>query len=354
MRTIGETPKYSRTKVNWAGKILIQGFPELNEEEFELALAIISNWKNSHYSPLQTFKNTLRKYSNEIQSSPRPLIAYRVKRLSSIEKKLKTESMKTMKLCQMHDIGGCRVVLKDVEQVFRLQSKYNKSKMKHELKQTRDYIHSPRPSGYRSLHLIYRYKNNRKRQHDGLLIEIQIRSNLQHLWATAVETVDTMTSYALKSSVGPENWLRFFKLMGTAIAQVEGTPAVPDTPTEEKALISELQNLAKRLDVERTLESYAAGSSFVSNFKGRQDYRYYLFELNFQKKVITISGFSPKELDTAMKTYNEKEKRLLARQNDIVLVSVDRIKDLKKAYPNYYLDTKKFIEFMNKTIYPKT
>ena len=42
--------------------------------------------------------------------------------------------------------------------------------------------------------------------------------------ATAVETVSTLRQQALKSSLGDPDWLRFFTLMGTAIAIREHAP----------------------------------------------------------------------------------------------------------------------------------
>src|ERR1019366_9744121 len=93
-----------------------------------------------------------------------------------------------------------------------------------------DYVDHPKASGYRSYHLIYRYFSDKKATHNGLKIEVQIRSQLQHAWATAVETVGTFIQQALKSSQGEEDWLRFFALMGSAIAYREHGELVPDTP----------------------------------------------------------------------------------------------------------------------------
>ncbi len=45
-----------------------------------------------------------------------------------------------------------------------------------------------------------------------LLIELQLRTRLQHEWATAVETMGTFLQSSLKSSQGPEEWLDFFSL----------------------------------------------------------------------------------------------------------------------------------------------
>jgi hypothetical protein len=65
-------------------------------------------------------------------------------------------------------------------------------------------------------------------RYDGQRIEIQIRSKLQHLWATAVETAQIFTGQALKSKVknASADWLRFFALTSSAFALREETPTV--------------------------------------------------------------------------------------------------------------------------------
>jgi hypothetical protein len=48
---------------------------------------------------------------------------------------------------------------------------------------------------------------------------------LQHLWATAVETVDFFNQDSLKSSAGSEDWSCFFQLVGASFACFEDSPA---------------------------------------------------------------------------------------------------------------------------------
>ncbi|MBK9182561.1 MAG: hypothetical protein IPM83_05460 [Ignavibacteria bacterium] len=52
---------------------------------------------------------------------------------------------------------------------------------------------------------------------------MQIRTQLMHAWATAVETVGTFTGNSLKSGEGPSQDLDFFKIAGDAIASLEST-----------------------------------------------------------------------------------------------------------------------------------
>ena len=105
-----------------------------------------------------------------------------------------------MQLTTMQDIGGVRAILSKVSDVYNLAGEYKtKSRFAHELINEYDYVQHPRDSdGYRSLHLIYKYRNSQHPGFDGLRLELQIRTKLQHTWATAVETMDTLLESVLK------------------------------------------------------------------------------------------------------------------------------------------------------------
>ena len=103
---------------------------------------------------------------------------------------------------------------------------------------------------------MYAYNSERTTRWQGLNIEVQIRSELQHQWATAVETVGAFTGNDLKSNVGDPTWLRFFALMSTAIAQREGTPEVPETPTNPRELVEEIEECDRILGVSGRLAAF--------------------------------------------------------------------------------------------------
>jgi len=210
------TPLYSRKRVDQAGVVYID--PASSQQDRELALAVITNWRSSHSFPLNTLQVGLRRRAAE--HDPDPTVAQRIKRLPSIRHKL--ERFHGMQLSRVQDIGGCRAVLSSVESVDAVVGAHKRSRMKHTLARETDYIRKPQDSGYRGVHLIYRYHSDKTTAHNGLKIEVQLRSRLQHAWATAVETVGTFTQQALKSRQGEEAWLRFFALMSSAIALREG------------------------------------------------------------------------------------------------------------------------------------
>ena len=186
------------------------------------ALQTLNNWRSCHAYPINTFNATLRNKVSVV--SPTAIVAQRLKRAPSIVSKL--QRFHAMKLSTMQDIGGLRGVVKTNKQVYRLLQNYLSSRFDHELVVARDYIKNPKTSGYRSVHLVYKYRNKREPHYDGLQIELQIRNRVQHAWATAVETMGTFLDHSLKSSEGPSEWLNFFSLSGSAFAHLEGTTPV--------------------------------------------------------------------------------------------------------------------------------
>ena len=336
-------PQYSRSKVDKAGDILISDLRSPNDEEW--ALEVINNWRASHSFPLNTFQMFLRGRAR--QTDPSALIAQRVKRLSSIEYKLRVQP--GMRLSRMQDIGGCRAVVADVPAVRELRELYRASHLKHRLVKEDDYITEPKASGYRSIHRVYRYASDRSSTYNGLQIEVQMRSQLQHAWATAVETVGTFVQQSLKASQGSDDWLRFFTIMGSAVARLENTPLVPDTPTSRSRLVSDLKDYTACLDVERKLSAYSATIRTLENPEVRGAH-YFLMELRPSEGTVTVNAFTRNELPAATVRYLEVERELSGPGSEAVLVSVESLGLLRRAYPNYFLDTGVFLESVLRAI----
>lgn len=331
-------PAFRRPDVDRAGKLLIKTGATV--EERDRALEIVNNWRAAHSYPMNIFQTTLRRKARLVD--PKPTVAQRLKRLSSIESKLQRLSTR---LSQMQDLGGCRAVVRSVADVYRLCEIYATSDIKHRLAGLKDYILEPKASGYRGIHLVYGYHSDRTPDFEDLLVEVQLRSRLQHAWATAVETVGTFLQQALKSSEGEEEWLRFFALAGSAFAQREGTSLVPDTPRTKTALLADLRVMTRELDVQRKLDAY--GRALRSVEKNETKAKYFLLALFPAVGALTVTGFGSGEIDRANEMYLEAEKHLETNPSDgaqVVLVSAESIESLRRAYPNYFLDTRTFIE----------
>ena len=61
---------------------------------------------------------------------------------------------------------------------------------------------------------------------------------------------------------------------------------------------------------------------------------------------INVLGYRRTELERATREYVDAEKSLTG-SSDAVLVSVESMASLRRAYPNYFLDTNRFVEAVN-------
>jgi hypothetical protein len=346
-------PEYKKAQVDAAGRLLLgprpapSPAPAPTADEIMEAFNIINNWRAIHSFPLNTFQKTLRKQARQIDAEC--LVAQRIKRLSSIM--LKLHRFPKMNLSRMQDIGGCRAVVGTVAHVNKLVNVYELSDIKHKVARRDDYIDHPKESGYRGIHIVYSYFSDRRQTYNGLKIEMQFRSQLQHAWATAVETVGTFIRQALKSSQGEEEWLRFFALMGTAFAFRESSPPVPNTPTNRRELKEELRHLANELNVENRLQTFGVALKTVETGAPKKAH-YFLLTLDPAANSVTVKAYRYHELERATRDYLSIE-RVIADERpgaDAVLVSVDSMDSLRRAYPNYFLDTDAFIRALKQAI----
>ncbi|GAG52105.1 unnamed protein product, partial [marine sediment metagenome] len=208
------TRNFKDEELDAAGRALID--KQSNPMDIMSAIAVVNNWRAAHAFPLNTMQMRLRNKAYQVDRYAN--VAQRIKRLHAIESKLRR--LKHVNLSIMQDIGGCRAVVSTNKQVKKLIKDYQSGSIRHEVERDYDYIDKPSSHGYRSFHLVYRYYSDRNKQYDGQRIEIQIRSRLQHAWATTVEAVDTFAGQQLKIHQGAEDWERFFALMGTRIAML--------------------------------------------------------------------------------------------------------------------------------------
>ena len=343
-------PAHSRNQVNAAGVTLID--PKASWEAASRARQLVNAWRAAHSVPLNALQMNLRKHVAAFGDDA--LLAQRLKRMSSIEAKLRRTPR--MRLARMQDIGGCRAVLPSGDDVREVARAFERSRSNHRLLRQSDYLTAPRRSGYRGVHLIYGYHSRSARNavYNGMQIEIQLRSRLQHAWATAVETAGIFSGQALKSSEGERGWLEFFALMGTEIAFTEGLPAVPETPSDRKTLRRELRRAAAEIDAVARLRAYGGMLQVLEGDVRNGDAAYFHIQLELlgdDSARVRWNEYAEREREEAIRAYEEVES---ANRHfpgaETALVRVSSVETLRRAYPNYFAETRAFVDEVTKAI----
>lgn len=342
-----EKPSCSMNQLDKGCMRLFAG--ECDVDEWINGLQLLSNWRASHSYPLNALNTTLR--NRALSVDPTAITAQRLKRLDSVLRKLRRRP--TMQMSQMQDVGGCRAVVGGMKNLAAILRLYIERPLKHTLNKVDNYIDSPKEDGYRSIHMRYRFTGRATASPwNNLRIEVQVRTKLQHSWATAVETIDAFTGENIKFGVGAEKWRRFFSLMGSVHALYERQPPVPNTPLDIGELREELAQLSLDLNVAYMLRSYAKIGRQVQGYKNGKDY-WYLLELMPSTSEVKMTSYPNRMSDDAKTDYAAAELRFQNTLNQAVLVSVDSIKDLQKAYPNFFGDTRLFLSSLERFLSEK-
>jgi ppGpp synthetase/RelA/SpoT-type nucleotidyltranferase len=136
-----------------------------------------------------------------------------------------------MALSTMQDIGGCRAVLDSIEEVRRVEQRLRKNRPPLRV---RDYIATPRSSGYRGVHVIITYPDYLGQDR---AIEVQLRTQTMHEWAITVERWGGRLQHDLKSGEGPPQVLDLFSSISEAMAiEEEGGTVSEDLLDQMRAL----------------------------------------------------------------------------------------------------------------------
>ena len=275
----------SKSAIDRAGNILAKEKFK-TYEEWVAADKIFDDFRQAHLQPLTSTTIAIQNWFRADNATY--IIVQRLKRKPQILKKLRRLNTR---LTQLQDIGGLRIVVDQNSDVDRL-IEYITNKLKQQtsigVKRIVDYRQKGRDdSGYRAAHIIM--------ERDGVSLELQIRSRIQHYWAELIE----------RTSV----------IYGNVIKELEGDKIVID-------YFKELSNLFYLIET---------GQHPDSNFNN------WVFIFNWNQGIFvdwTIVGLNP---DEAIKSYVEYENNYPADKGfEVVLVGTSSVANVRETHSHYF------------------
>lgn len=173
---------------------------------------LIEAWRGAHAGPLRNANANLRHYVKP-HTAGRPGIVSVTQRLKKFSTILDKQCRyPTMRLSKMEDIGGVRAVVPDQNAADDVSRRLRKN---WKVSRYRDYVRTPKDSGYRALHLTVIKQ--------GLPIEVQLRTYLQDVWANQVEGDSRRRRIDYKSGVGQREVHDFYVAMSELFEMSEAS-----------------------------------------------------------------------------------------------------------------------------------
>lgn len=276
-----------------------------------------------------TFRDTIASvfdivYKDCQSVNKKSIVTYRIKRIESIIGKLKR--MPDTELDRLIDVAGCRCILSNNEQVYRLLNKLRVNPQIY-IKREIDYIEKPQAEGYKSIHLYVGLSGD-----EGKLVEVQLRNQEQHNWATLVEITDFVFETKLKEYKEPKDLLEFHRLLSVSEQDLmpKERKQIFDT-IKKRNYVNKINEVFVRnyIDVRKQwmqLQSYSKNSFYLIEAKR-----------NESPQIDSYNSFIEAE-----EAYFER-----FRQNsnsNIVLTNIPRAtyEQISVAYSNYMLSTHSF------------
>ncbi len=344
-------PTAAKREIRRAGETLASGTLSIGQDE--QARKLIAQWRAAHLMPLAAAANDLNQVLEDCEVNA--IVAQRTKRLFRIAQKL--QETPTMNATTMQDIAGLRAIVPSMEEVNRIRDAYQATGVQNsEIHTISDYNDGPKESGYRGVHIALRHRGGIASAYDGMRTELQLRTNAQHLWASAVETVGMFEGQRLKYDEGDPEWILFFALAGELIARSEelrrGYAFADMSDAEVQA---DLMVVGQQINAIKRMHGIGHELIVIEDTQGKIveiEPHTKLLLLDPSQNVLRIQAYSDESYDEAHDAYANAEQQVTFEVGSItpVLVAVQSPTQLRDAYRSFYLDIKPFAELIQRLL----
>jgi ppGpp synthetase/RelA/SpoT-type nucleotidyltranferase len=321
-------PGGSKSRVSSAGQAVS------DNTSSDEAIRILDEWRAAHRAVLNTFQAILRSRTRNTNIA----VAQRHKRKRTIYDKL--QRFQNMQLARMDDVAGCRLIFETLDELYSFRTKLHKARFRHIRKNETDkydYIKNPKNTGYRGIHDVYSYNvNSPTGKHlEGLLIELQFRTLVQHSWATAVEIIGFITENQPKFERGDDRYLKAMSLASDILARAHENMKGPNDSASDLEVVERFLELDNEINLIRTLKGINSTDKEITQNKNA----ILIFKETGELEVRTY-----RDATDALKALFKLEKEI--PHTDIVLVKADTSDEVRLAFKNYFSDAHDFIELL--------
>ncbi|EPD27802.1 RelA/SpoT domain-containing protein [Actinotignum schaalii] len=342
MTGFGTEGSVTRSAAKKASKLLASE----DEKEAAAARAIIQQWRKQHLEPTWGVFDSARMVCQSLSGA---LATFRLKRMESIESKILRPG-KNYDAGAMDDIGGCRIILPGMSELDAARELITDA---ISVRKVKDYVYlDAPPSGYRSIHLLA--QNEGKEKGLSYRVEVQLRTELQHAWATAIEAASNVYGENYKdpaprtmSEIGVKR-LEFFRLVSAGFALSEGVLLDQGVPQSIEEIREKLHGSSVSKSIVDDLELVT--DDVVQLTEGHEDPGLYLLIFERERQEVAVQHFDNEDPRKALAAYNELEEEnsrkgaAAAGLSDGVLVYSDNPERLPLAYPNYSSNVNVFLK----------
>ena len=167
-------------------KLLSDEFMEIMKKNTEPMNTLLAYYRCAIMEVETKFNVLNEQFSLEYDRNPIESIKSRIKSMESLAKKVRERNVPiTVEGIEenIHDVAGIRVICSFPEDIYMLADCLLQQD-DITLIEKKDYIQNPKPSGYRSLHLIVSVPIFLKNEKRNMKVEVQLRTIAMDFWAS--------------------------------------------------------------------------------------------------------------------------------------------------------------------------
>lgn len=322
----------SKSKIDRAGLALAKSKYRDEDEYFELE-EVFDEYRKAHLQPLS--ETTLELQHLLTNYGAQYYIAQRLKRKPQIIRKLNRLSVR---LTQLQDIGGCRIIVQknaDVDRLHKYLIETVDAQNVFVIGRSTDYREMGRDeTGYRALHVILKRA--------GVFLELQIRSRIQHYWAESIERTSVIYGYHLKESEGDATVIGYFKNLSDVFYEIE----VGREPSIDKRLrVDELRTSCEKIIAKS--DRHKVFDSFVNEdiiktltekeSKNQAGLNNWILVFDWNAGAFVSWDIVSRNPSDAVESYIEYERIFPVDQGyEVVLVGSSEVATVRQTHSHYF------------------